>query len=407
MTTTVCNPDNGAPMNNPLFLTAAALLCASGVTTQAQSRPGRNPRPYQDLDWAAAHQVLTASHMHVSNQQKLDVFRERGFEFFTLSNYYPSAPYYPMSAMRAGQFRVRQEHAVVKDGVLTPGPFAWNDILAPWIDQVEEEYRKGYPFQVGGPMFTNLPPHLLEAPNAEHHSFTNTRAHINAPGSLYASGTFDARNRFLSATHGYHFGTGLPWQTAFANMLDHLLIPDGGGITINHPYWSSLTDETVAEMLDFDPRVLGIEVFNHTCAKIDKAWSEECWDRILATGRQCFGFFVPDHGSTDGVNVLLVKEKTAADCLRAYRLGNWYGALKGSGLRFQKIAGDGKTITVQCDRDARIQIISKLGVVAEKQASALTFPITEPAKHVFLRAKAMAVDDSGEILFSQPFVLTP
>lgn len=394
-------------MHNSLLLTTVVLLFAVSMTSLAQSQPGRNPRPYQGLDWASAHQVLTTTHIHVSNQKKLDIFLKRGFEFFTLSNYYPSAPYYPMSAMRVGQFRVRQEHAVVKNGVLTPGPFEWNDILAPWIDQVDEEYRKSYPFKVGGPMFTDLPPGLMEAPNAEHHSFTNTRAHINAPGSLYASGTFDARNRFLSAKHGYNFGTGLPWQTAFANMLEQLLIPDGGGITINHPHWSGLTDENIAEMLDFDPRVLGIEVFNQSCGRVGKAWSEEHWDRVLATGRQCFGFFVPDHATTEGVNVLLVKEKTAADCLRAYRLGNWYGALKGSGLRFQKIACDGKVLTVECDRDANIQIISKLGVVAEKQASALTFPITEPAQHVYLRAKATAVDDSGEILFSQPFMMTP
>ncbi|MDD4097681.1 MAG: hypothetical protein PHC30_02815 [Lentisphaeria bacterium] len=389
------------------LLTAAALLCAGGLTIQAEPRPERNRRPYQNLDWGSAHQVLTASHMHVSNQAKLDVFLKRGFEFFTLSNYYPSAPYYPMSAMRSGQFRVRQEHAVVKDGVLTPGPFEWNAILAPWIDQVEEELRKSYPFQVGGPLFTNLPPHLLEAPNAEHHSFTNTHAHINAPGSLYASGTFDARNRFLSSTHGYNFGTGLPWQTAFAAMLGQLLIPDGGGITINHPYWSNLSDDTVQEMLDFDPRVLGIEVFNQSCAKIDKAWSEACWDRVLATGRQCFGFFVPDHGSTDGVNILLVQEKTAADCLRAYRLGNWYGAIMGKGLRFRKVTCDNNTVTAECDGDATIQVISKLGVIAEKQGRSLTCALTDPEKHVYARVKAVAANESGEMLFSQPFLLTP
>jgi hypothetical protein len=79
-------------------------------------------------------------------------------------------------------------------------------------------------------------------------------------------------------------------------MLERLIIPDGGGITINHPAWSYLRLELMLKMLDFDPRVLGIEVYNHSSGVADhNAWSEVQWDQILSTGRQCFGFFVPDH----------------------------------------------------------------------------------------------------------------
>jgi hypothetical protein len=389
-------------MKQTFFL--AALLCAGGFSSQAESIPARNRHPYRDLDWASAHQILTTTHIHIGNQSKLNHFIQRGFEFFTLSNYYPSAPYYPLSSMRVGQFRVRQDHAVMKNGVLTPGPFSWNEILAPWIDEVDEEFRKSYPFKVGGPMFPDLPENLLEAPNAEHHSFTNTRAHINAPGSMYASGTFDARNRFRSHSKGYNYGTGLPWQDAFSKMLDQLLIPDGGGITINHPHWSSLEDDVILQMLDFDPRVLGIEVYNN-CG--EKSWSEDYWDRILATGRQCFGFFVPDHRLDDGVNVLIVSEKTAEACLRAYRQGNWYCALKGKGLRLQKITFAEQILEASTDQEATFQVITKQGVVHEQEGTNIKYQLTEPEKHGYLRLKATAKNDSGEILFSQPFMLTP
>lgn len=384
------------------------LWCGCLLTAFAQEAAPRNPHPYRDVDWAQAEQVLTASHMHLDNQQKLDLFLARGFGFFTVSNYYPSAPYYPLAALRAGQFKVRQEHAVVKDGVLTAGPFAWNEIVAPWLAEVADEYRAAYPFTLGEPLFPAVPSDLAEAPNAEHHAFTDTGAHINAVGSFYASGTFDVRDRFRSRTHGYNYGTGLPWRQAFALMLEQLMVADGGGITINHPHWSSLPDAMVAAMLDYDPRVLGIEVYNESCGKIGKEWSEEVWDRMLASGRQCFGFFVPDHRTSQGVNILLVRTRTAAECLRAYRLGNWYGALKGSGLRFSRISWDGTTLRAACDRPARFAVIGRAGVLAERQGTELAYaPAAPPDALVYLRLKAYALDDSGEILFSQPFMLAP
>ncbi|MDD4622857.1 MAG: hypothetical protein PHG71_06440 [Kiritimatiellae bacterium] len=42
--------------------------------------------------------------------------------------------------------------------------------------------------------------------------------------------------------------------------------------------------------------------------------SEHYWDWALATGRQCYGLFVPDHGlhkKDFGVNVMVVPERTA------------------------------------------------------------------------------------------------
>ena len=145
-------------------------------------------------------------------------------------------------------------------------------------------------------MFKPLPEGILEAPNAEHHGFVGSPTHLCAPGSAFASGTFDARNFYKSMSHGYHFGSGEPWRLAVDRMIDGLIYPDGGGVTINHPAWTRLTYDHMMEMLDHDPRVLGIEVYNQGCVKSEmypwsKAYCEDYWDYALGLGRQCFGFF--------------------------------------------------------------------------------------------------------------------
>ena len=262
-------------------------------------------------------------------------------------------------------------------------------------------------------MFKPLPEGILEAPNAEHHGFVGSPTHLCAPGSAFASGTFDARNFYKSMSHGYHFGSGEPWRLAIDRMIDGLIYPDGGGVTINHPAWTRLTYDHMMEMLDHDPRVLGIEVYNQGCVKSEmypwsKAYCEDYWDYALGLGRQCFGFFVPDWSVTEGTNVLIVKEKTVHECLKAYRQGNWFGAIKGRGiLNFTNIHFDGATLLAKTDKKARFQVISKQGVVSETESDKLEFKIAKEdyGKYIFLRIKAFATDDSGEIIYSQPFML--
>ncbi|MDO4627851.1 MAG: hypothetical protein Q4C70_01575 [Planctomycetia bacterium] len=393
---------------------------------EAESIPKRNRCPYRDIQWETAYQVHTTTHGHATRQRELQKYLDRGFKFLTLSNYYPSAPYCPAVKMTYNYYKLHHTHPVMRAGKLTQGPFNWNEIVAPWIEQVDEKFRRSFPFKEGGPAFEPLPEGVLEAPNAEHHSFTDAGVHICAPGSAYASGTFDAHNDYKTMSNGkYNFGTGLPWREAFRKMFDGLIFPDGGGLTINHPVWSRLKKDLMMEMLEYDPRVLGIEVFNQSSGSSERypwsdSYSEEHWDYALSHGCQCFGFFVPDWGYTEGVNVLLVPEMTVHECLRAYRLGNWYGAIKGRGiLNFKSIhfkdsgnETDGEKMTggvlsAETDKTAKFQIISALGVVHETVSEKLSFTVEKEdyARHVFLRIRAFATDDSGEILFSQPFML--
>ncbi|MCP4643528.1 MAG: hypothetical protein GY851_23975 [bacterium] len=393
------------PVWTAVLLTALAAGAADGQ---------RNPMPYTNVAWDGAQHVHTTSHGHMRKQETLDRGYGDGMRFFTISNYYPSAPRCPMKDVREYQFHVRQDHAIMVKGKRTSGPFLWNDIIMDpktgWVNEIPEELRGRLPFKVGGPVFPNVPGDILEAPNAEHHSFTDTQVHICAPGSAHASGNFDARSRFLLKPHGYGMGMSLPWREGFRLILNELVEEDGGGITVNHPVWSKLQDDVILDMLDFDPRVLGIEVFNHGCIldRDEKTCfrNEEVWDRILSSGRQCFGFFVPDHrmqGSTDwqGRNVLLVDAFTVADCLRAYRTGNFYGCLRGNGLRFEAIEPSADEIRVRTNRANRIEFITDKGIV--KTVDAASGALSVPAgSAVFVRVKAH--DARGETIFSQPMM---
>ena len=162
--------------------------------------------------------------------------------------------------------------------------------------------------------------------------------------------------------------------------------------------------DQLLEFLDWDPRVLGIEVIENGRN------SEKYWDFALSTGRQCFGFFVPDwEFTTDpkavvGVNVLCVREHTSEACLKAYREGNFYGAEHGlDELAFTSISFDGRTVKATTDKSAVLQLITAKGVVKEVKGTSLEW-IVKPGS-VFARVKAIAADGCGEKLYSQPFML--
>ena len=381
----------------------------------------RNRRPYAGIDWTKAVQVNTTSHMH-EVKGLLDVVRKRNLGLLTVSNYYPSGPTaYPLRKAMYPKGVPVSDWPVLYKGKMTKGPFDWNRIIAEWADEIPEKDRTSwppYPLKVGGKSYDDrsIPADLLEAPNGEHHNFRMAngkgagRLHICAPGSTYISGTFDAHDRKKTGSHGYCSGSGEFWGTAIDRMIEGLMFPDGGGVTINHPTWSRLDRALMLEILDWDPRVLGIEVLE---AGVN---SENYWDWALSTGRQCYGLFVPDwsvNGEDFGVNVLVTPERTVHACLRAYRDGNFYGAAHGLGeLRFTFIGFDGKTVRAATDKPARFEIKTARGIVQTTEGTSAEWQVPKddnscrsPAIDVFARVKATAADGCGETLFSQAFML--
>ena len=426
-------------MNRREFMAAAAtaamagcvssdvLAAETGKRQDAEGRgadtPPRNRHPYKDVDWTTALQIRGTTHMHCKTQAELDVILKR-IEFLTISNYYPSAPWWPLSKMTENYYRLHHDFPVMVNGTRVNGPFDWNAIVGKWIKELPADLQAEYPFKEGKPLFNPLPEGVLEAPNAEHHAFLRSNGryasglHMNAPGSTFASGTFDQwqKRRFQTGTRGgYGPGSGEHWKTAIDRMIAGLIFPDGGGVTVNHPKWSAYDRNFMLEILDYDPRVLGIEVIEGGASN-----SERYWDWVLSTGRQCFGFFVPDHSinrkdDSFGVNVLLTTERTVQACLKAYREGNFYGAKRGlNELKFTRVAFNGTTVEAETDKPARLQVITAMGPVKEvENGNSIKWTMEKPPLaggkrkdvHMFARVKAYAADGSGEELFSQPYML--
>ncbi len=379
--------------------------------------------PYEGIDWLTVMRIGSATHMHMANQQTLDNGYRYGIRHFPISNYYPSAPY--SSDTRPSDFRLRQHWPEkMADGSTLEPPINWNDIIT-WQDELDEPYRSELPFQEGGPAFTRIPDDAIICPNAEHHGFSNSRSHICSPGSAFTSGNIDPKEHYHLKRHGFCVGFGGTWQEGFEGMLQGLVYPDGGGITINHPTWfSKLPEEQVLEMLDFDEGVLGIEIYNDYSARRD--WSQtvdyeapsesepgfslNMWDRILSTGRRCWGFCVPDHSvgrgtNWHGRNILLVSEFTEHGCLKAYRQGQFYGCLKGNGLTVRDLSATRSAISIGVSAPATISFVTEAGVVSAVEGERATYEIPRKDGSPGLTyVRIQVADDSGERLFLQPVV---
>lgn len=395
---------------------ADSQLCGGARSVESEARP-RNPRPYVGIDWPKALRVNTTSHGHCVSQEMLDAYLQRGFGLMTISNYYPSAPTMPGKSITKDFYRFHQTHRISYRGRRVDPPKDWNAVIAAHPEYIDPSVREQYPLvEKGERMFPNWPDGLLEAPNAEYHTFFHRNGdtedmmlHLCAPGSAFAAGSFDKWGLLGTKKQGWCPGCGEFWGDSIDRMIAGLVVEDGGGVTINHPTWSQLDRSLILDILDWDPRVLGLEVLEagHN--------SEHYWDWVLATGRQCFGFFVPDWSIKNevfGVNVLIVAEKTVEACLRAYRQGNFYGAAHGLGeLAFTSIAFDGKVVSATVDRLAKLEVRTARGVVKTSVGTRIDWEVPEhrpwqgATTDVFARIKAYSTDGANEELFSQPFML--
>jgi len=382
--------------------------------------------PYAHVDWASDLRVGSATHMHMTSQARLDNAYRHGIRHFPMSNYYPSAPY--TARTRVSDFWLSQDWpARLENGDSLAPPINWNDVIT-WRDELDEPYRSQLPVEETEPLFPHVPDDAIISPNAEHHGFTNSTSHICSPGSAFTSGNIDPRRQYHLKDHGFCVGFGGAWQEAFEGMLEGLVYPGAGGITINHPTWfTRFSDEQVLEMLDFDEGVLGIEIYNDYSARRDwsltagyeppdesaPGFSLNLWDRILSTGRRCWGSCVPDHsvgaeGNWRGRSILLMNEFTDRACLEAYRQGRFYGCLDGSGLSVVDFAATDASVSVSVNRAATIRFITEKGVseTAYGESAAHELPQLNGAPDlVFLRVEID--DDRGERLFLQPVMYRP
>lgn len=298
--------------------------------------------PYANVDWSSAQQIKSMTHYHINKQSEFETAVAGGYQHFAITNYLPSKPTYPLENF-----------------------------------------------------FTNIPGNIVASPNSEK-VYTveyGGNIHFNALGS-FAEG------------HGHTLKNKVPWKTAFDEIFDQLQYPDGGGVTLNHPVYPESNPESIysfMEMLDYDERVLGIEIYN------DHIQHLACWDEILSTGRRCWGFAVvdwydaSDESSTYGSSILLVPALTEEDCLRAYRNGEFYAQLKDKGLRFTSLKCEDGVVSVSVNRETIINFISTDGeIVKSVVGTEASYVVSED--DVYVRVEAMEADDNTSRIFSNPFM---
>lgn len=384
-----------------VWLAATASLAGLGNAWAADGtlQPAGSIRilnPYAQVEWDKVEYLHSFSHQHGSDPQ---VFWDLGFRHLPLSNYYPSQPFYPLpeaflrehpDALGAPN---AEQHSTTDSGIhfnalgslyttgygqtprvkagvapvehLFTGLNVFDADNSPWLGIYRldlsmepkpgaDEAGRTAVLTVQGARQVNPSTFALVGDGA----VQDRRLSATGPGSIYLKTEADSirvRIDFDPAATGISRfrlmqGTNRPWRDAFRAALDGdrqdaagrpiegLLFPDGGGITINHPWMSA---DVLMTMLDFDPRVLGIEVWNHRnlFGGIGKGGDTlpfyNLWDEVLRTGRPCFGFFVKDHFRYGrGRNVLIVPEsdqqtrqQREREALRAYRTGRFFGHL--------------------------------------------------------------------------------
>ena len=325
--------------------------------------------PYQNVNWQTWDHIITTSHNHCKSQTAFNRLYNAGVRFFTVSNYYASEPLYPaVNNQITGIPSLRDDPIIVPNGCIISA-------------------------------------------NAEHHAMGISSMHLNSLGSTFRSGnpeyydssTGEWKKQPPNSMNGKSF-------TIMVNKtIDNLLYEDGGGITINHPIWthnqnSSFTIKTLMKIFDYSPYVLGQEVIESgTYNPEDFVW----WDNILITGRNSWGFFVPDHKNEskddwEGKNILLVPEFTEHACLKAYRNGEFYGKRKNSELAFTSITiTPNRVMSVTTNSADTIAFIED-GVRTEYSGSSATHNCS--VNSTYVRAEAEGLDD---MIFSQPIIFKP
>ncbi|MDI1312124.1 hypothetical protein [Prosthecobacter sp.] len=482
--------------------TMASLYGAQGLLrneAHAAAKPQREADlhdPYADVDWAKCDFLHSMSHQHTGQTEaSRDEFYAMGYRHLAFSNYYPSAPTYPLpqaylakhpdviGAPNAEQHSMPDASlhfnslgsrlatgygSTLSAAQRNAAPLAhqfdglqvFNE-TRPWagvyrLDLVLAAVAEGGLAQLTvegaieckftGQFAPKAPVHDMPLKAGSHtFYFSTTEPHLHMQ-LIYDKAQLRVTQCRLMQ------GANRPWREVFRAALDGeiidgrrtggLLHADGGGITLNHP----TQDRQLYEMfLDFDPRVLGIEVWNQLTSGFgsSKGFYDDSagphlhfyklWDDLLRTGRRCWGFFVKDHNTFGrGRNVLLVPNTAghAADAevaaLRAYRTGAFFGAVSAmavneagevvppydcSTFRFTRIVvrrdADGKAAAVEVAvtgndsvRRPHVQIrfVTDQGVALVVDAVQAEFPLQRDADGqwlaAFVRVEAFAYPDT-------------
>lgn len=371
------------------------------ASNQTSSEKFTYQSPYEEVDWDSWEAIHSMSHQHQgTTDASREVFVEMGYRHFAFSNYYPSAPTILPDTFREKNPEVSwapnaEQHSFLDSGLHSNS--LGSRLATGYGKYLSSAERKNAPIEYefeGTTVFNETRPWegvyrfdltltKVEGSNGDEAAGVLDVTGANSCArkddfldegpieqqtmsagkqSIYLRAQADVigfkldydPKQFAVTQCRLMQGTNRPWRDVFRAALDGesrdgvvtggLLHPKGGGMTLNHPT-GKMND--YLEMLDFDDRVLGIEVWNQLTSGFGsnrgfydsstKAPSHfyELWDEILATGRRCWGFFVKDHNTFGrGRNVLVVPPiaglsvaEREIDMLRAYRNGSFFGSV--------------------------------------------------------------------------------
>lgn len=264
----------------------------------------------------------------------------------------------------------------------------------------------------------DVPADIVESPNTEIRYFGDFSLHFLTIGCEYRS-TDNPDFQFYDENGDLRAGPLLS-ERHHGEIIDYVLTKlryeDGGGLVVAHPQRYP-TFREIVRFLDYHPLVIGIEVWNlRSGTNYDRFESDsfDMWDNILKTGRECIGTFGTDIGTwteeTKGRAVLLVDEEDDYNAMKAYRKGNFFGAMKG-GLHFTNIQAGENSIFIETDGADKITFIyyklNKLsGIDVQEQRFETTFDSDSAQLNVdkdFIYARVVA-EKGDESIYSQAFM---
>ena len=225
----------------------------------------------------------------------------------------------------------------------------------------------------------------IGSPNAEHAYFTGvpSKCHMNSLGSYYSDPTDN------------------PWggtpEEFIGETMKGMKMATGGGVTINHPYWSGLTAAKIIDIMNATSGVIALEVWNATCERDNsKGNAEAIWDGVLSNGTQIFATAVPDHEAQYhpnedtygfGYNHMLVTNETEEEILNAYKIGRFYATLYNDGLTLEEIGIASGTLSIEVSEAAVFKFVTATRTVTTETASTTgTFEIQ--SDDVYVRVEA-------------------
>ena len=364
--------------------------------------------PYDGINLQSTDRILSVSHQHLSHtsqslaQKAFDEIYATGVRHFPIVQYRPSliTPYdYTANTLRYTIKPIPSDATIedIKTNYQAIVDIPQDTICSPCAEQI-------YPYL------------LLDGS-----WYVWTNVHMNSVGSEYESWQKSSEDDYGNA--GLH----CPYSEGITRILNELKYPEGGGVIINHPAWT--TDNThkafdmtrfVRDCLDYDPRVLGTDMIEDGTQKYLTRNTERI-DNILSTGRRCWIFCQNDWGHTRGRNELLIpsgltRQQKERACLKAYRDGAFFSRYANTDLSITSIGFSSGTFTMTTANADGIAVVID-GIKTEYSGNSVSVPVRSSAKYVRAYAYINRDDDPNweykeediykDVVYTNPIMINP